>query len=823
MSDLGGFSLHELFKGEAEMHAAALSEGLVQLEGASDAAAVEPLMRAAHSIKGAARVIGLDVAVRLAHAMEDVLVAMQKGREAIQASRIDQLLKGSDLLASLARVEEPEVPAWTTANDAAVTALVESLRVAPPTNDAVAASVVATQQVREVSAAPMSEPQVPATIDQEKRVSQPSDEVVASTLTSPPQEHPSASVAPHATPATPSSRASSVRVTAEKLDRLLQLAGETMLESRRLAAIRTEAGDLKRELTRLEDELDQLRSVVRRAGLDPSLLAPARGILDRSRGRVLSHLLTVENAIRRGEETSTQLYHEVLSSRMRPFSDVTAALPRTVRDVARALGKDAKLEIIGENVPVDRDILARLDAPLNHMLRNALDHGIESPDERRARGKSPQATLRVEARHHAGQLRVRVSDDGRGIDLDALRERIVRKQLASSEMAAGLDRQELLEFLFLPGFSTAQKVTEYSGRGVGLDVVQTTAREIGGVARIHTELGKGTVFELDLPITLSVIRALLVDVCGETLAFPLARIDRVVQPERAAITTVAGRMQFILEDADAAQGSTTSAVSMTTSIGIVEAGRVLQLGEPRTEVDRANIVVLGSGDERYGFAVDGLVGEEDLVVRALDERLGKVAHLSASAVRENGEPVLIVDTEDIIQSVRMALNEGRLRGARPAIENSARRMRRALVVDDSATVREVERQLLLRMGFAVETAVDGLDGWHQLRDGLFDLVISDIDMPRMNGIEFVRTLRADPRFTSIPVIVVSYKDREEDRRAGLEAGATAYLTKGAFQDSTFADTVRDILGSDLSGADVGVDGSALSKQTRARKDSGASA
>lgn len=833
MSDLGGFSLHELFKGEAEMHAAALSEGLVQLEGASDAAAVEPLMRAAHSIKGAARVIGLDIAVRLAHAMEDVLVAMQKGREAIQASRIDQLLKGSDLLASLARVEEPEVPAWTTANDAAVTALVESLRVAPPTNDAVAASAVATQEVREVSAAPVSEPQVPATIDQEKRVWQPSDEVVASTLTSPPQEHPSASVAPHATPAAPSSRASSVRVTAEKLDRLLQLAGETMLESRRLAAIRTEAGDLKRELTRLEDELDQLRSVVRRAGLDPSLLAPARGILDRSRGRVLSHLLTVENAIRRGEETSTQLYHEVLSSRMRPFSDVTAALPRTVRDVARALGKDAKLEIIGENVPVDRDILARLDAPLNHMLRNALDHGIESPDERRARGKSPQATLRVEARHHAGQLRVRVSDDGRGIDLDALRERIVRKQLASSEMAAGLDRQELLEFLFLPGFSTAQKVTEYSGRGVGLDVVQTTAREIGGVARIHTELGKGTVFELDLPITLSVIRALLVDVCGETLAFPLARIDRVVQPERAAITTVAGRMQFILEDADAAQGSTTSAVSMTTSIGIVEAGRVLQLGEPRTEVDRANIVVLGSGDERYGFAVDGLVGEEDLVVRALDERLGKVAHLSASAVRENGEPVLIVDTEDIIQSVRMALNEGRLRGARPAIENSARRMRRALVVDDSATVREVERQLLLRMGFAVETAVDGLDGWHQLRDGLFDLVISDIDMPRMNGIEFVRTLRADPRFTSIPVIVVSYKDREEDRRAGLEAGATAYLTKGAFQDSTFADTVRDLvgsnllgsslLGSDLSGADVGVDGSALSKQTRASKDSGASA
>ena len=181
---------------------------------------------------------------------------------------------------------------------------------------------------------------------------------------------------------------------------------------------------------------------------------------------------------------------------------------------------------MGEGVPVDRDVLARLDAPLNHMLRNAVDHGIESPDERRTRGKDPQATLRVEARHHAGMLVVRVSDDGRGIDLEALRARIVRRALATDEMVRAMDEQELLEFLFLPGFSTARQVTEISGRGVGLDVVQSTAREIGGTARIATVPGRGTVFELELPITLSVIRALLVDVCGEALAFPLARIER---------------------------------------------------------------------------------------------------------------------------------------------------------------------------------------------------------------------------------------------------------------------------------------------------------
>jgi two-component system, chemotaxis family, sensor histidine kinase and response regulator WspE len=764
MSDLGGFSLHELFRSEAETHAAALSEGLVQLEGTSNAATVEPLMRAAHSIKGAARVIGLDIAVKLAHAMEDVLVAMQKGREAIEPARIDQLLKGTDLLASLAKIEEAAVPAWSAENEPAVDAVIAELRAAPPAVNAPApAPPPPVAQPAPEPVPPPLPPAMPAPVAPEPAA------IAAAAGTQP---------APAAAP----SRGASVRVTAEKLDRLLQLAGETMLESRRLGALREETLELKRELVRLEDELDRLRAAARRSGLDPAMLAPARGLIENGRARVLSHLLTVEGAIRRGEETSTQLYHEVLSSRMRPFADATASLSRTVRDLARQLGKDARLEIVGEQVPVDRDVLVRLDAPLNHMLRNALDHGVETPDERRAKAKPAQATLRVEARHHAGMLRIRVSDDGRGIDLDALRTRIVRKSLATDAIASTLDRQELLEFLFLPGFSTAAQVTDISGRGVGLDVVQSTAREIGGTARIDTELGRGTVFELELPITLSVIRALLVDVAGETLAFPLARIERVLQPAAAEVRSVEGRMQVLVEG---------------ESIGVIDAARVLALADSRRANVRENLVVLGSGGDRYAVAVDALLGEEDLVVRALDARLGKVPHLSAAAVRESGEPILIVDAEDMLQSVRVALSEGRLRGARPMRAIGARRMLRALVVDDSATVREVERQLLSRMGFEVETAVDGLDGLHTARDGIatgpIDLIISDIDMPRMNGIEFVRALRADPRFGAVPIVVVSYKDREEDRLAGLDAGATAYLTKGAFQDSTFADTVRDLV------------------------------
>ena len=353
MSDLGGFSLHELFKGEAEMHAAALSDGLVRLEGTSDPATVEPLMRAAHSIKGAARVIGLDIAVRLAHAMEDSLVAMQKGREAIVAGRIDQLLKGTDLLAALAGVEEADVPTWSAENDAAVGSIVEALRAAPPERVATPSSTPSSTPSLATAAAP-SVPVDLAALAAEVEEVAPEKEAPVEAVASPttvPVAHtaavPPVTTASPATPATPSSRASAVRVSAEKLDRLLQLAGETMLESRRLSAVRTEATEIKQELARLEDELDLLRTELRRAGRDPAAIAPARGILERSRGRVLSHLLTVEGAIRRGEETSTQLYHEVLSSRMRPFADATGALPRTVRDLARALGKDARLEVVG--------------------------------------------------------------------------------------------------------------------------------------------------------------------------------------------------------------------------------------------------------------------------------------------------------------------------------------------------------------------------------------------------------------------------------------------------------------------------------------------
>ncbi|MBL9141786.1 MAG: response regulator [Phycisphaerae bacterium] len=488
----------------------------------------------------------------------------------------------------------------------------------------------------------------------------------------------------------------------------------------------------------------------------------------------------MDTYFRRTEEVSTELYHQVVGSRMRPFGEGVSNFARMVRDMARQLGKQVRFQVIGEDVPVDRDILARLEAPLNHIVRNALDHGIEMPEDRRARGKPEQARLTLEVRHHAGQLLVCVSEDGRGIDSESIRRKVVERGMQTTELAARLGERELYDFLFLPGFSTAQRVTEISGRGVGLDVVHQTIAQIGGTTRVESRVGAGTSFTLVLPITLSVMRAALVQVAGEVYAFPLARIDRVLRVPSSELSKVQGRLQVTVDG---------------QSVGLLDAVALFGFGEAH-RADTASIVVIGQDSERVGLSVCHFLGEQDLVVRALDARLGKVPHIAAASILDDGQPVLIVDVDDLHESLRKGLEDGTVLGMRAASEGEepVREAKRILVADDSLTVREVERQLLTRVGYRVAVAVDGADAWNQLRAGAFDMLVTDIDMPRMNGIELVRVVRADPRFADLPIAVVSYKDREEDRRAGLDAGANAYLTKGSFQDQSFIATVTELVG-----------------------------
>jgi two-component system sensor histidine kinase and response regulator WspE len=449
-----------------------------------------------------------------------------------------------------------------------------------------------------------------------------------------------------------------------------------------------------------------------------------------------------------------------------------------VRDLGHTLGKQVRLQIIGETTKVDRDILEKLDAPLGHLLRNAIDHGIESADERLAAGKPAEGSITLEARHSAGMLQIIIADDGRGIELDRLRQAVIERNHTNAETAHQLSEAELLAFLFLPGFTMRDTVTEVSGRGVGLDVVQNMVKQVRGTVRVSSEPGLGMRFILQLPLTLSVVRTLLADISGEPYAFPLAYIVRTLMLPREQIELLEGRQHFNLDG---------------RSVGLVNAHQLLGGGEPKFAGNELPVIVVADDGHTYGLVTDRFLGERALVVQPLDPRLGKVKDITAGALMENGSPVLIVDVEDLVRSVEKLLLTGHLSQVQRSVTTDRKR-KRVLVVDDSLTVRELERKLLDHVGYEVEVAVDGMDGWNAARTGHFDLMVTDVDMPRMDGIELVTLVKKDPNLKHLPVMIVSYKDREEDRRRGLEAGADYYLTKGSFHDETLLQAVVDMIG-----------------------------
>jgi len=724
----------DLFRTEVENQSQVLTAGLLALErDATAAPQLEACMRAAHSLKGAARIVELDAGVDVAHAMEDCFIAAQRSAAPLSKGVIDVLLRGVDLLKSIANVPEEDAVARTQAHSRAREFL-----------DALAA--IETSAVADDSASAAAVP----VQDSESRDADTRDR--------------------------------SLRVSADNLNRLLGLAGESRVGARWFKPF----GQSLLRMRRLHHELDLTLAGLSQSGLHASDDRTQEALLRASQlaqecGRLLTQRhAELEAFDSRSTDLANRMYEQALASRMRPFADGVQNFPRMVRDLGRSLGKDARLDIAGHATRIDRDILEKLDAPLGHLLRNAIDHGIETPAERRAAGKPVEGVIRLEARHAAGMLQVTIADDGRGISHARLGAAVVARKLVSEEILAGLSEAELMEFLFLPGFTMKDTVTAISGRGVGLDVVKNMLKEVRGNVQVSSREGEGTTFLLQLPLTLSVIRALLVEVGGEAYAFPLAHIVRTVVLPAAQIQHLEGRQHFSFDG---------------NLVGLAEANQILEGGEPLHASGELCIVVVNEHHNNYGLAVDRFLGECELVVQPLDPKLGKIKDVSAGALTEDGTPVLIVDVDDMIRSVEKLVSVGRLKQVQRTQRGDGRqRRRRVLVVEDSLTVRELERKLIESHGYEVEVAVDGMDGWNAVRSGGFDLVVTDIDMPRMDGIELVGLIKREPNLRSLPVMIVSYKDREEDRRRGLDAGADYYLTKGSFQDESLVQAVTDLIG-----------------------------
>jgi two-component system sensor histidine kinase and response regulator WspE len=786
-------SLFELFTLEAEAQTQVLSGGLLALErDPTQADHLEACMRAAHSLKGAARIVGVDFGVSVSHVMEDCLVCAQEGRLYLQPEHIDALLQGTDLLMRIATpgvgsVAQTDIDAYVARMNALMAQGNGMLRgaslVTPSADDALLASAMALTQSPPSGVAPLLPTEVledaPLPVDSTFETPEPAAPV-ASAAETPVQNATAASVRRR--------RASDggervLRVTAERLNSLLDLSSKSLVESQRIKPYLASMQRLKRIQGSSSRALDDLETSFGEAGLGPDAqkaLDEARRLLAEAQQMLINQTAELDEFGWMAGQRAQQLYDTALACRMRPFADVLTGQARMVRDLGRELGKQVRLEIEGEKVQVDRDVLEKLEAPLTHLLRNAVDHGIELPERRLAVGKPAEGLIRLKASHQAGQLMVELSDDGGGVDLERLRSNIIKRQLSPAETASQLSEEELLTFLFLPGFSLKDKVTEISGRGVGLDAVHDMVRQLRGVVSAHQQADHGTRFVMEVPLTLSVVRSLVVEVGGEAYAFPLAHIERMSDVHSDDIVQLEGRQHFWYEG---------------RHIGLVAASQLLHRPASQNNEGVLKVVVIRERDAVYGVAVERFIGERTLVVLPLDPRLGKVQDISAGALLDDGSAVLIIDVEDMLRSVEKLLNTGRLE----RIDRRNRQVdmvirKRVLVVDDSLTVRELQRKLLVNRGYEVAVAVDGMDGWNALRAEDFDLLITDIDMPRMDGIELVTLVRRDTRLQSLPVMVVSYKDREEDRRRGLDAGADYYLAKASFHDDALLDAVAELIG-----------------------------
>ncbi len=733
-------SMIDLFLIEVENNSRVLEENLIEAEENSSREFIEPLMRAAHSIKGAARIVGLNLGVELAHSMEETLEKAMNGELQLDSTAIDELLKSTDIFKQLIGMSPEKVQDWFLDQEEEILQLCEIFK-------EISTGKTKTRQPKQKKT---SQKQVKSEVREQKK--------------------------------TVAEESGYVRVLSDNLNRILGLAGESLVEARTLRPLIYSLQKIRNAYLGLESLSEELFHSIQNSMVSDNIKKNVTKLIsdvEQIKNSFSAHSNRFEKYSRRLELLTEKMHNEVLESRMVPFSEGLVGFKRMVRDISKSLDKKVDFSIQGSNTKIDRDILERLESPLIHLIRNALSHGLESEAERERQKKNAVGSLVLRAEHKAGMFHISLADDGRGINIENLRKSVVEKGYVNENMAKTMNDGELIDFLFLPGFSTAKEVSEISGRGVGLDVVYSMLGEVGGTVHVESVFGKGTTFFLQLPLTLSVVRALLVEINDEPYAIPLSKIDHIIELNGEELLSAEDHQYFKFNN---------------ENIGLVSGSQVLELKREREFTFPVKTIIVSDRINRFGFVVDEVLGERELVIRPLDPRLGKIQNISAVAIMENSLPVIILDVDDLVRSIDNIISGANLTHIRRAVMKGVTARKKILVVDDSLTVREVERRLLENAGYDVTAAVDGMDGWNMVQKRQFDLIISDIDMPRMNGIQFVKTVKGDSKYKAIPIIIISYKDREEDKIQGLNAGANHYLTKSSFHDKNFIRTVKDLIG-----------------------------
>jgi two-component system chemotaxis sensor kinase CheA len=568
----------------------------------------------------------------------------------------------------------------------------------------------------------------------------------------------------------------SLRVPVEKLDRLTHLAPELVVHS-------LKAFERHTELRRIERILSRLRDRVREARLTPDSAAADRGAqfadyadaLDALTRRMREFLVDFSDDRVRLNLITEELRQNVIELTMLPVATVFDAFPRAVRDLARTFNKDVELTLRGRDTELDKKIIEQISEPLIHLIRNAVDHGLESTADRERLGKPSIGQLTLSAEQQGNRVLMTLKDDGRGIDPVSLRESAVRLGFASAAALDLFPPDKLLDFIFQPGFSTRTDTTDVSGRGVGMDVVRSVVERLGGAVRVQSEVGKGTSFTLNVPLSLALLRVVLVEAGEELFAFPTSAVRRIIHLGPDELAQLQENPILTVDD---------------ESIPVAPVSMLLRLPGPLPGA-RQSVLLAETTEGRFGLMVDAVHEEQELVFKELKGPLRNQRTFTGAALLGNGDIVPILD---VITLFDRTLRAPSMQSS-PAIPRRVpARACRVLVVDDSLVAGELQKNILLAAGYESEIAQDGVEGLEMMGQKSWDLVIADVDMPRMDGFELTSRLRADERYREIPVIIVTSRDSMDDRRRGFEVGADAYVLKREFDQSQLLDTVRRLVG-----------------------------
>ena len=823
--------LRDVFKIASEEHLQKIDEGLLYLEQhPGDSAKLEELLRETHSLKGDAGMLAVKNVASLAHQIEHILGGVKRGETELNRDISDRLSQGLDAIRKL--VDEAVTGEDSGVNTFYVLASMMGASNQPqletPTAEPISSQIheeeLVKMQFTDSETAPSetnSETSSAANLDNNYSFStlQSEQELLLQA-----QNLPTASGAATASASQPtvsgssssSYRIETIRVATQNLDDLMTQAGELTVTKTRLVH---RLSDIEK-LTNLWETWTREAFINRLAfhqieteqngSKQNAIVIQLQNYYQRTEER-LERLGTLVNRLKnrfhedtaRLELITEELKSEIRTLRLLPLSTIFNLFPRAVRDLAKREGKEVELVIEGAETRADKRILEEMKDPLMHMIRNAIDHGIETPEERKKLGKLPVATLRIKGYQTASNIIIEVADDGRGLNLDRIKQTAIKRNICTLEELANMTENQIQFLIFAAGFSTRTFVTEVSGRGVGLDVVRTNVEALKGSIQVESISGKGCTFRLQVSTSLATANVLIVAVEGIAYALPIEFIETAKLVAYDDIFAIEGKSTIVSD------GQPLSVAYLVDLLELKNRGWLPNNREWRQEswreVNRQiqgefltsnsakmSCIILKVGEERLGLFIDALIDEQDVVIKPQSKLLKRVRNVSGATILGTGEVCMVLNPHDLIKSVRKQVSSRGVSGARSPIETVSRKQV-ILLAEDSIATRTQEKRILEGAGYEVVTAVDGLDALNKLKTRYFDALISDVQMPNLDGLGLTIKIRQQREYSELPIILVTSLASDEDRKRGADAGANAYIPKGTFNQDVLIETLKRLV------------------------------